>query len=283
MERARLFVLANARVLDRHYYAWRFEGGSAEPVVRALLAYQNDDGGFGNALEPDLRGAASQPVPAEYALHLLDEVDRFDGRIVGPVCRWLTSASTSEAGVPFVLASVGDGSHAPWWQPTGRASLNPTAGIVGVLHKRGVRHAWVDPATNYCWAALSDHLDEVEPDDAISVLRFLEHVPDRARAVETFVPLGQRIVETLVAIDPDMPGYVKNPLDFAPHPDSLARQLFGNDLIEAHLAALVRRQQPDGGWPITWDPPSPAAAWEWRAQRTIKALDVLDRYRQLPT
>ena len=33
-----------------------------------------------------------------------------------------------------------DGPHAPWWEPTGEAYLNPTAGIAGLLHKHGFEH-----------------------------------------------------------------------------------------------------------------------------------------------
>ncbi len=60
---ARSFILGNARLLDRHRFAFRFEGGRADDVVTALRPYQNADGGFGHALEPDLRGAESEPVP----------------------------------------------------------------------------------------------------------------------------------------------------------------------------------------------------------------------------
>jgi hypothetical protein len=37
----------------------------------------------------------------------------------------------------------------------------------------------------------------------------------------------------------------------------------------------------DGGWPISWVPPSPAAVGEWRAFITIKWLVVLDQYGRL--
>jgi hypothetical protein len=247
------------------------------------MAYRNEDGGFGHALEPDLRGAASQPVPLEHALQILDEVGLFDAQIVGAACDWLDSVTTDEGGVPFVLPSVVEGPHAPWWVPTGKASLNPTAGIVGLLHKHGVDHPWVDAATEYCWATLPRQLDSLSPDDAVSVLAFLEHVPDRRRAETAFEALGARIRGELVALDPSTPGYVKTPLEFAPHPDRLARRLFDDGTIELHLDALAAKQQGDGGWPITWEPPSEAAINEWRGSMTVKWLDVLDNFGRLGT
>jgi len=272
------FILRNARLLDRHRFLFHFQGGPAAAVLAALLPYQNDDGGFGHALEPDLRGAASQPVPLEHAFRILDEIGLLDAGLVRAGCDWLASVTTDDGGVPFVLPSVSDGPHAQWWVATGNASPNPTAGIVGLLHKHGVDHPWVETATVYCWDALPKRVDALGADDAISVLGFLEHVPDRPRAEAAFELLGARIRSELAALDPSAPGYVKTPLEFAPHPDLLARRLFDDATIELHLDALVAKQEDDGGWPITWEPPSLAAVNEWRAFMTIKWLDVLRNY-----
>lgn len=275
------FVLREARLLDRHRFAFRYADGSASAVVAALAPYQNGDGGFGHALEPDLRGAASQPVPVEHALQILDEVGVFDAEIVGAACDWLASVTTGEGGAPFVLPSVVDGPHAPWWVPTGEASLNPTAGIVGLLHKHEVSHFWVATANRYCWDSLPERIDDLGGDDAISVLAFLEHVPDRERAEAVFELLGERIRTELVALDPSTPGYVKMPLEFAPHPDRMARRLFDDATVELHLDALAAEQQEDGGWPIIWEPPSAASTSEWRGFVTVKWLSVLDDYGRL--
>jgi hypothetical protein len=281
LEAAEEFVLREARLLDRHRFEFRFRGGSADAVAAALRPYQNEDGGFGHALEPDLRGAASQPVPVEHALQILDEVGRFTADVVTAACDWLESVSTAEGGVPFALATVAEGPHAPWWKATGEASPNPTAGIAGLLHKHRVDHQWVASATDYCWRVLPERVDEIGPDDAISVLTFLEHAPDRDQAGRIFDRLGERVRTDLVALDPNAPGYVKSPLDFAPRPDRLARRVFENSAIDTHLDALVAKQQDDGGWPITWEPPGVAAVNEWRGFMTVKWLDVLDSYGRL--
>ena len=53
------FIWRAARLLDRHRYALLFADGSAEAVLEALRGYRNADGGFGHALEPDLRCPAA--------------------------------------------------------------------------------------------------------------------------------------------------------------------------------------------------------------------------------
>jgi hypothetical protein len=62
LESAQTFILSNARLLERHLFAYLFQGGDRQKALTALLAYQNEDGGFGNALEPDKRTKTSQPI-----------------------------------------------------------------------------------------------------------------------------------------------------------------------------------------------------------------------------
>jgi len=253
LTRAEEFIWSNARLLERRQFAHLFKGAPAEPVRAALYAYLNADGGFGNALEPDKRCPDSQPIDQEIALHALVDLGS-DPAVVGRMCDFLASISTVEGGVPFVLPSVRSAPRAPWWntEDDPPASLNPTASIAGLLHKHGVQHAWLDRATDYCWRAIStSQLDA--PDLSLAIITFLEHAPDQPRARREFERLATSLFEhELVAIDPDSAGYVKVPLDYAPTPQSWCRRLFSDEVIAEHRAALASRQQPDGGWPISW-------------------------------
>src|SRR5688572_22887704 len=105
---AAAFVWRSARLLDRHRYAHGFLRAGPAPVLATLRAYQNPDGGFGHALEPDLRTPASQPQPVELALHVLDELDAFADPMVGRACDYLATITTPDGGVPFVLPDAQD-------------------------------------------------------------------------------------------------------------------------------------------------------------------------------
>ncbi len=59
LSKATDFIWRTARLLDRHRFAFLFLDGPRDAVLRALRPYQNADGGFGHALEPDLRGPVS--------------------------------------------------------------------------------------------------------------------------------------------------------------------------------------------------------------------------------
>jgi hypothetical protein len=277
------FVWRTGRLLDRHRFVHLFLDGDREPVLAALAAYQNPDGGFGNALEPDLRGPDSQTEPVEVAFWVLDEVDAMDDPMVARACDWLVTASTAEGGVPFVLPSALEYPRAPWWQtePDPPAGLVPTAAIAGLLHRHRVAHPWLEGAIAFTWGAV-DRMAETDAYEVRSVLPFLDHVPDRERAQAAFRRVGDLALEQgLVALDPAATGDVHRPLDFAPTPETMARRLFRDEVIEAHLDALVTGQQPDGGWTVGWPAWTEAAGLEWRAWATVRNLGILRAYGRL--
>ena len=243
----------------------------------AVAAYRNDDGGFGHALEPDCRAPGSQPAAAEMALRILDEADAWDEGLVRGACDWLTAVSPAEGGAAFVEPTLAGWPHAPWWVPEEGhpASLIATGMIAGTLHARGVSHPWLDGATEVMWNRIGT-LTETSGYEMFGVLRFLQHVPDRDRAREAFVRVGPLLIErNLVALDPEASGEVHGVLDFAPEPDSLARSLFDDVTVKAHLDHLAQAQRDDGGWTFNWPTWSPAAELDWRGFLTVDALRVL--------
>ena len=270
--------LAGARVLDRRVFERLFSGGQAEPVRDAVAAYRNADGGFGHALEPDLRTAASQPAAVEMALRMMDLADAWDERLVRDAIDWLATIAPAEGGTTFVLPTLSQGPHAPWWvAPEGNpASLIQTGQIAGLLYEHHFAHPWLDGATRFMWSAI-DTLTEPENGYVMfGVLAFLEHVPDRARAEAAFDRVGPLLLSRgLVTLDPEAAGETQSPLDFAPLPDSIARRLFDQGTIEAHLDHLAAAQRDDGGWMFNWPAWSPAAEADWRGFLTVDALRVL--------
>jgi hypothetical protein len=57
--------------------------------------------------------------------------------------------------------------------------------------------------------------------------------------------------------------------------------MFDDAAIDAHLDRLAATQEADGGWKVTWEPPSEAARLEWRGILTVKNLRVLHEYGRL--
>ena len=271
------FIAANARVIDRRRFQRLFGDDDAQPVRDAVAAYRNDDGGFGHALEPDCRAPGSQSLAVEMALRIMDEAGAWDEALVRGACDWLAAVAPAEGGVAFVQPTLAGWPHAPWWVPEAGdpASVIATALIAATLHAREVSHPWLGRATELVWARI-DALAEPGPYDMRAVFSFLQRVPDRDRAREVFGRVGPLILDRkLVTLDPETPGEVHFPLDFAPEPDSLARELFDEGTIKANLDHLAQAQLDDGGWTFNWLAWSPAAEREWRGFLTVDALRVL--------
>jgi hypothetical protein len=283
LESAQTFLWSNARLLERRLFAFLFHDGDPDYVRTALLAYQNADGGFGNALEPDKRTASSQPIDQEIALRVLDDIG-FDTHIAIQICGFLETITTAEGGVPFVLPTVRDAPRAEWWdtdldEPP--ASLNPTASIAGLLHKHRIGHPWLDRAAEYCWQAM-EQLQSINSHDFLCVQLFLEHAPDRERAERAFERISALLREGgHIAYDPSATGYVFTPLTYAPTPQSMSHRLFDAAALRRHLAALADQQQSDGGWLIAWPAVSPACELEYRGMATLNALKTLRAYDHL--
>jgi hypothetical protein len=227
----------------------------------------------------------SQPVTVASALEILDGVDALDDPMVWRACDYLMSVTAPDGGLPFVLPSVREYPRAPWWESQGDdppGALFPTPAIAALLHKRGVDHPWLDAATGFCWRRI-ETLGSTNPYEVRAILPFLEHAPDRPRAEEAFSRVGPEIFEQgLVALDPQAPGEVHTPLDFAPYPESIARGLFEDGVIEIHLDALAAAQKDDGGWMFNFPEWNPATTLEWRGFMTVRALSILRAYGQLP-
>src|SRR5262249_46978828 len=159
---AERFVWLSGRVLERLRFAFLFRGGSRERVLAALRPYQNDDGGFGEALEPDFRGPVSQPATVDQAFRVLDELSGLHDPMAPRACDYpapisLPDGCVRAAGLPVMLANGPRYQHSPWWEPDEgppRASLLPTGGLCGLLHKHCVEHAWRARATAFCWTAI---------------------------------------------------------------------------------------------------------------------------------
>ncbi len=277
-EAAREFVRAEARVVERRLFATVFEGGDPAGVVDALRGYQNSDGGFGHGLEPDKRCPDSVALDVETAFDILLAAGARDDEMVRRACDWLQSVATPEGAVSLtspVIEGYPRAEHVAEW--TYVPGLNPTAGLVGRLYALGVEHPWRDQAEAWCLDALAKGF----PDDAHAMhesMIFLEHSGERdLTKVREWLPKLSHY-----RADASDPSYGVTPLQFASTPDSPWRELFTEEQLQGHLDRLVADQQDDGGWAITWEPPSKAATLEYRGILTVHALLTLKAYGRLP-
>ncbi len=283
--KAREFMAATSRLLDRRRFELLLGDGDAEATLATLAPYANGDGGYGWGLHPDLRSETSQPVAAIHVFETLEEVTAATSPVAGDLCDWLERVSLDGGALPFALPFDDSTGSTPMWAASDPASpsLLITCSICAPAHRIADRypdvegHPWLARATEYC---LGEIAAMEEPGMAITfrfALQLLDAIHGRDdRAPGELERLGALIPPSAtMAVEGGAEGESMRPLDFSPEPERPLRAHFDAGTIASALDALEAEQGPEGNWDVDFTTYSPAAALEWRGDATVRALKVL--------
>ena len=295
-DRARHFLKTQARPLDRAMFEHRFEAAPAERVIAELARFQNDDGGFGRALEPDLRTPSSSALATEIGLRMLKELDcPADHSIVAQAVRFLLATFDHQAHVWRVAPSDTNAHpHAGWWHDEGGSLARtfddflviPRAGIVGLLHHYStlVPADWLAALTERTVTAI-ETMEDTKFGGGGDALCYALGLAETDALPQPFkdrlVPRLCDLTLAVVSRDPhEWTGYCAPPLKVAPSPQSIVADLLWEDL-QTNLDYQIDQQAPEGTWdPVwTWGDFYPdiweQAKQEWRGHLTLETLTVL--------
>jgi hypothetical protein len=157
----RLWVYRNARQIDLAVWQYEFEGGGREAVLSALSHYQNADGGFGNALEPDSWNPASSPYTTLNAAGILKNVNYtdIDNPIMQGMLRFFESGKHCvENGWLFNIPSNNDYPCAPWWNYDEKANEYEHIGVTAGIACFALRFAAAESGLYRRACAFASHL-----------------------------------------------------------------------------------------------------------------------------
>ena len=132
------FIFKNGRLLERRLFSFFFEKGNKDAVIKALVAYQNLDGGFGNGIEPDLLCPDSTAIGAETALYILDLIDYVDNEITEHLINWIIEEQNEEGYINHPPKTMYNFPFQDWWD--GPDDLRILA-ISGFLKKWGYKES----------------------------------------------------------------------------------------------------------------------------------------------
>lgn len=266
-QEVRRWMIRNARALDLCRWRFHFEGGSAEDVAMALSAYQNNDGGFGHALEADCWNPNSSPLTTGEAIKLLNEIGFHDPAhpLIQGILRYLASAEHMENGKwLFAIPSNDEYPHAPWWSYSqdGNAAMgyNPTAILVGFLLR------FADRASDCFQTALSIAMEmqqkalAAEAIEAHELMCYGSFVEDAERAgLDGIIAISEmkeslkKQVDAAIERDPrKWPMYTMRPSMYMRSRDSFFYP--GNeDIARAEIDYLMSTRHSGGVWDIMWN------------------------------
>jgi hypothetical protein len=297
--RAKAFVEHYARPLEQRIYAYYYRQGPKEAIFEALATFQNPDGGFGNALEPDLRLPDSSVLATTVGLQVLREFDApADHPLVRGALHYLLQTYNPAAEAWSIIPpNTDDAPHAPWWTygedvaaSWNNFLVNPRVEIIGYLLDYApsglpawVRRRLVDAVGTY----LDEHPDKIGMFDLLCYDRLIKTrtLPEDTRAmlIAKLTPL----VDQLVIKDPaEWEKYNLMPLELVNAPDSPFAAVLG-DVVAQNLDFEIDRQHADGSWKPkwTWGPLYPdvweQAKQDWSGVITLRTLKALRNFGRL--
>lgn len=279
-EQAVNFIWENGRLLERRILEYFFFSGSKSSVLDALKAYQNEDGGFGHALEPDLRTPESQALYIEFGLRTLYDANIRDSDLAYKVCDYVARNADLNKGIPTITASSGNYPRAEHWNNkiNEQASFSRLTSIVGLLRWQGIQHPWLNKAVDIC---LND-ISSTRYEDSHTILNafcLLESLPQTDQIKIIYAKLSAELFQAnSFCLEAPPRTYGLTPLDFSPTSDSYCRKIFSDETIQDHLKVLASQQEEDGGWQILWEPPGEMARLEWRSYKTLKSIIILEAH-----
>jgi len=262
----RIWMHRNAREIDLAVWKFLFENGNAEGVLSALSAYQNADGGFGNALEPDSWNPGSSPYTTLCAAGKLEAIDFTDSnhQIIRGILKFLESgAHRTENGWLFNIPGNDAYAHAPWWGYDPEANqtehLGVTAGLVCfVLKFAEKKSSLYEMAFSFAekllksfeepggkgdmgltgYRMLLEHIVELKLDDKLNISYLSKNIK-------------KNVDEAIVRDVSQWPEYSVKPSQFIESPESPFYA--GNeDIVEKELDYLIETRPAGGVWGITW-------------------------------
>lgn len=270
-KKAKEFIYRNARPIELALWKYYMEHGSIEDVLYCLSFYQNEDGGFGHALEPDSFNPNSAPIETWQATKILQQVGYGDAShpVIQGILRYLESGEDFLEETGQWKGSVLENDnypHAIWWsyapEKEGEYSPNPSAALAGFilcyapkesdLWRKGKALA----QKSYQW--LLDHYPIQEEHMLECYIQLYQYLKAAEMTdVMDMADFKRRLTELVsrhICYEPERWNheYVPRPSCFIHSPQSIFYK--GNEeIVERECEYLTGAQLEDGSFNVPWE------------------------------
>ena len=133
LEQLQVRIFSQGRLLEQRLFEHYLGRASVQSCFRALLAYQNDDGGFGAGIEPDLLTPESTGIGAETALYYCDVLGWREETMLTQVTQWVRKAVGNGLVIPHPPQNMRLYPHQPWWDSPDANRILSVAGLLRLL------------------------------------------------------------------------------------------------------------------------------------------------------
>lgn len=296
------WMYRNGRPLDLARWQYHFEKGDKERVLEALSAYQNEDGGFGHALEPDSWNEYSSPIQTWNAAEILREIDFTDKNhpMIQGILMYLKEAKDKETGLWLAeIPSNNDYPHAPWWayekESIKEWGYNPTASLLGfILYFGNKEEGWYQEAYELADKMAGDILDQGTMDmhEISCFIQFFHYVKQGNITLKNLNDLENKLINLVhSSINGNTKEWGKTytctPSRFIHHPASIFYS-HNKELTDYECEFIKNSRNEQGIWDIAWEwgkyPKEFAISQNWwKANVIIENLLFLRNFNALQT
>ncbi|MGN1342932.1 MAG: hypothetical protein ACI4U3_00010, partial [Traorella sp.] len=262
---ARNFIYQNARPLDFARWQYLFENGSCDNVLNALKSYQNEDGGFGHALEADCWNPNSSPLQTWVATKIIREIQLSDSKhpiIQGILCYLETCHDFNGHCYLNTIPTNNDFAHAPWWNYQQETiNYNPTASLIGfILRYANQESKLYSLALNLVQEAYTYFRKNCPLDSMHTASNFVDLYEDLVDCHVEIVDLVEfknlliQQINYLLTNDISLwdKEYVCKPSLFI-HSKKSPFYEMNQEICEYECEFISKTQKSDGTWAITWN------------------------------
>ena len=287
------WIKRNARPLECARWSYLFEDGTQEDVIHKLEAFQNEDGGFGHGLEPDISMPHSSAIATWTACQILMEVDVAPSHpVVQKTIQYLVNSYNSKLGYWWtVTPNFNDYPHAPHWAYRENVQeswmFNPSVELAAyMIH-------WSDPeseAAKIGWAVFErakERLLACETMDFHEINNYQRTILLLKPTIEDAVQLQQKVKTLAINAmnkNPETWGktYSALPLDLiSSKEDELYKE--NRELVKQNIEYYIQDVQQDGIWGLTWnwgqyDDYFQIAKQQWKGILAISFIKVIKEF-----
>ncbi|BBM87159.1 hypothetical protein [Candidatus Uabimicrobium amorphum] len=282
------YIEVNARKLDLMLYHYFFKGGTTSAVIQELKNYQNEDGGFGHGLEPDVQAKESSVLATSIAFQYLTaaKVSR-DEIMVKKGLKYLADNYNKEKQAWFNLTKpCMDSPRAPWWnyekQFDSEQWGNPTAEILGYF-------IMYQPESNLL-EDLKDkaihRLNEIKKPEFHEIMCFtrLYEMSGTEFQKKVFSQLSELINRTIDKNVSNWGNYSATPFSYINSHQSPLFSIFDSSLINADLERVKNSIVNGDHWEPRWDwgdlNPNVwlKAKRDWIGKLTVESVAILKNF-----
>lgn len=300
--KARDFIYKNARPIDMARWKYLFENGSKEAVLEALSTYQNEDGGFAHALEPDCWNPHSSPVQTWVATEIIKEIQLEDRNhpIVLGILKYLASGKDFNGHTwANTVISNNDFPHAPWWEyePQQDLSYNPTACLIGFILKYADQGSQIYELACQLAQEAYSYFQEHFPLDSMHTVSCFVELYEYMQAcqftqlldMEEFKTLLTQQIQHVITYETSKWAieYVCKPSLFISSKTSDFYEQ-NQKICQFECEFILDTQEADGTWAITWSWDDYPEQWAitknwWKSDWIIKYVKFLKEFHHSST